>query len=235
MKKIILFVFALFLLYNASALTNPITTAQPVYPNGQTVNLSVPCTFGGAFCPTLTECNITILDPDSVVLANNEVMTKNSSVFNYTLSGNSTTKNGQYEVAVSCCNGIICKPKLLSFLITPSGADPLTSGQGTVLMIVMGVMFFVAVIFFVIGFRSESVAGKATGYSLGGVMILVLILYSLLVANEAIASSPKLIAGFETFYFVMKMIGTIAIVGMIVLLLLVAVRAWKIKRGLIDR
>lgn len=233
MKKIILLVFALFLIYNASALTNQITTTQPVYPNGQTVNLTVPCSFGGAFCPTLTECNITILDPDSIVLANNEVMTKNSSVFNYTL--NSTTKNGQYEVAVSCCSSNICRNKLLSFLITPSGADPLSSGQGTVLMIVMGVMFFVAILFFVIGFKSENVVGKATGYSLGGVMILVLILYSLLVANEAIASSPKLISGFENFYFVMKMIGTIAIVGMIVLLLLVAVRAWKIKRGLIDR
>jgi hypothetical protein len=213
----------------------PFLVAQPTYERATNLTLSIPCTSNGEICPSGTVCVATIINPDQEVLINNQTMTQNAAVFEVNLSDNQTTTLGQYEFSVSCCDGTSCFSKALVFLVTPSGAEPLSSGQGSVLFIIMGVMFFVAIIFFVIGFRAKSVFGKTAGIVGGCIMILILILYSLVVANEVVASSPSLVEGFETFYFVMKMLGVILIAGLFIVILLVSLKAWKIRRGLIDR
>lgn len=219
----------------AFILATPLIVAQPVYEQSTNLTLSVPCTNNGDVCSGSTICSATIINPDQLVLLNEANMTQNGAVFEVNLSDNQTNVLGQYEFSVSCCAGPKCFSKALIFLITPSGAEPISSGQGTVLFIIMGVMFFVAVIFFVIGFRAKSVFGKTAGITGGCLMILILILYSLLVANEVVASSPSLVEGFETFYFVIKMLGTILVAGLFVVIFLVSLKAWKIRRGLIDR
>lgn len=219
----------------------PVITSQsfnadiPNYPQNQNITISVPCAFNGITCPSSTLCNVTILDPNSIPVFNNAPMTKVDAVFEIDLNESQTSKLGQYEFTPTCCVGSTCRTQFLHYRITPSGAAPISSGQGTILISIIGVMLLVCVIFFVMGFRSENVVLKTAGFAGGSVMILIIVLFTMLLVNEIIASSPTLVTGYETFLFVMRIIGTVLILGMIIVLFLVMAKAWKIKRGLVDK
>ena len=197
--------------------------------------LSVPCHFNGIPCPPAAICATTILDPEGEVLYNAENMTKDGSVFNINLTSEDLSLVGQYENTVSCCVGSTCRARELPFQVTPSGAAPLDTSQTSVLFLVLGVILFVSIIFFIIGFRTKNVVGKVAGFSGGAIMILILALYTTFMINEVVSGTPNLISGYETFLFVMKMIGTVLIVGLVVVLLLVTAKAWRIRRGLVDK
>jgi hypothetical protein len=207
----------------------------PTYARNTNITISVPCAFNGITCPASTVCNVTIIDPKSVTIFNNEPMTKVDAVFEIDLNVSQTSELGQHEFTPTCCTGSRCRTEFLHYRITPSGAEPLSSGQGTILLSILGVMLLVCIIFFVIGFRSENIVAKTSGFSGGVIMILIMILYSMVIINEVIAASPSLIAGYEVFLFVMRIIGTVLILALIIILFLVMAKAWKIKRGLIDK
>lgn len=234
-KQILIIIGIILLLPIVIGVSKSTVTTIPSYQANTNVELNIPCVFNGTFCPSGTLCNITIIDPQGFTLINNQPAIQNDSVFLFNLNENQTVKNGEYEMETSCCAGIFCNSKSLTYMITPSGASPISTGQSSVLLSIMAVIFFVSILFFVTGFRATSMGWKVFGFAMGSVFILVLILYGLLVLNEAIATSPALISGFETFYTVAKMLGTIGILGLIVVTFLVMAKAWKIRRGLIDK
>jgi len=207
----------------------------PTFKEDTNQTLSVPCHFNGNVCPVTASCNATILNPDGDILYNSEVMTKEGSLFTLNLTAEDLSMVGQYENTISCCAGTTCRARELPFQVTPSGAKPLTTSQGTVLLLVLGVILFIAIIFFVIGFRSENIVGKVSGFSGGSIMVLILILYTMFMINEAVSGTPNLVSGYETFIFVMKILGYVLISGLVIVLLLVMAKAFKIRRGLIDK
>lgn len=197
--------------------------------------LSIPCNFNGNVCPSSAVCNSTIMNPNGTVLYNNYPMDKVNAVFAINLTSQDLDMVGQYEQTVSCCAGVTCKARELPFQVTPSGSSPLTTGQSGVLLIVLGVMFFISIIFFIIGFRSEHIIPKMVGFSFGAIMVIIIVFYTMFMINEVVSGTPNLVTGYETFLFVMRIIGTVLILSMMVILFMVMVKSWKVKRGLIDR
>lgn len=217
----------------------PFVSAQaifdiPTFQQDTNQTLSIPCHFNGNVCPPAAYCNATIINPDGDIIYNTEPMLKVGTVFNLELNATDLNKVGQYENTISCCAGTTCRANVLPFQVTPSGAQPLSQSQGTVLFLVLGVILFIAIIFFIIGFRSKNIVVKTSGFSGGVVMVFVLVLYTMFMINEAISGTPNLVSGYETFLMVMKIIGTVLIIGLMIVLGLVAGKAWKIRRGLAD-
>lgn len=228
-NKIILALVVLFIL--------PLVMAQeiPTYQQSTNVTLSVPCFINGDVCGVSVTCDASILNPEAVSLYNTESMTKVGTYYEINLTETDTSTVGQYELAISCCQGGNCFDRQLNFQITPSGAAPLSTGQSGILFIVLAVIFFVSIIFFIFGFRSQGIFGKMVGFSGGIVMIFILVLYTMFIINEAISGTPNLVTGYETFLFVIRTIGTVLILSLIVILFLVMAKAWKIKRGIVDK
>jgi hypothetical protein len=52
--------------------------------------------------------------------------------------------------------------------------------------------------------------------------------------NEAVPTSPVLVSGFETFYTVIKILGTIGILAFFIIVGLIILKAYRIRRGLDD-
>ena len=91
-------------------------------------------------CSGTATCNITIVSPTSEIVVNNQPMTKNNNVFNYTLPSNLT--RGLYEEAAYCCDGALCSTQNGYFMITTNGKEE------NDLFGILGLCFIVGLLFF---------------------------------------------------------------------------------------
>lgn len=134
--------------------------AQPVYEQNTDVTLSVPCTINGAVCGGSATCVGTVLDPDDIVLYNEESMTQDGAVFELNITDDDTAKNGEYRFSISCSQGGRSSYKNLVFHVSPNG-ELVTTGKG----ILYGGLIFILVILFILslygGHSSEGIVGKS--------------------------------------------------------------------------
>lgn len=99
MKRILISVFALFLLLSLSSAIGA-TYMQPY-------ELKRTCTSQGAYCSSGATCNLTILFPDGTTFINNQAMTNQVTYFNYTINSGLLSQTGDYEVNINCIdNGL---------------------------------------------------------------------------------------------------------------------------------
>jgi len=227
-NKLIIYLLMIVLLFNFVDAQSDIGT----FEQGTDINLIQTCS-------SCTFNNITIIKlANGELLTINQPMTKQGTFYNYTLNSTYTNSLGEYII-----NGIGDPSGVntiwgYTLFVTPSGGDPLSSGQSIILFSALGIIFLLGLAAMYGGFaqketsQSKKIFAKALFFSLGGVMILISILFALLLLNEAVAYSPKLVEGFETFYFVIKIIGSLGILSLIIISCLIMLKAWKIKRGL---
>lgn len=62
-----------------------------------------------------------------------------------------------------------------------------------------------------------------------------LILYTMFIITEAVSGTPNFVTGYETFLFVMKSVGTVLLLGLLVVTFMVMAKAWKVRRGILDK
>ena len=230
--KIFTFIFLLLIL--------PFASAQEafVFERNTNVNVSTTCFDNAdAFCGSNVQCNITIFEPDNKVLVDNQQMNNNIHYYNYPLNSTQTTTLGEHSSVVQCQS--ISGPAFnaqttFTYLITPSGAPRVSSGQGLLLGGAALLIFAISGLMFIFGFRVEGVVSKVALFSLSAILFLSVSLYSAVILEEVVPESEKLIDGYSTFLFILKSIYTVLILVFIVLVVLTLVRAYKIKRGLID-
>jgi hypothetical protein len=108
-KNYILLIFGIILL-------SPFLIAQPIYEQGKSLNLSIPCIINDAFCDGTAECRTTIINPDGIIIHNNESMLQNGSLFYISLTGQDVSVKGEYEFTVSCNQGSFQNSKTLYFI-----------------------------------------------------------------------------------------------------------------------
>lgn len=229
------FNFTTLIIIPNATLLGSVTINDLTAPKGQPLDLKAVCLDStSGFCNLGTNCSLTLFDPTLNIVVNNERMSFNPTFFNFTLNENQTLVLGDHSGTI-VCEGIDIVTNTFILTISPSGAGPLTTGQAFVLFGVLSIIIIIAVLFLIGGFKTPQILGKVFLFSFGAITVLIAILYSLLILNEAVAQSPILVEGFETFYFVMKILGTVGILALIVILFLVLFKAFKIRRGLIDK
>lgn len=184
-------------------------------------------------CANCTFINMTgVIYPNSTIEYFNVEMTQNINVYNASFC--KTDSLGIYTYStLGNPDGIMVTQNVI-FEVTPSGAKPLDAGQSPLLLGALIIIFCLSILLFVLGYKVNNTVAKASFITFGCIMLLITILYTLLILNEAVATSPSLVEGYETFYTVMKTLATVGIVVFFVFIFLVFLKAWKIKRGLID-
>lgn len=172
----------------------------PVYEGNTDITISVPCTTNGSYCSGSASCSSTIIDPDGVLLINNQAMTKNDAVFEINLTANQTELNGQYEFNIVCSDLGNSYTRFLNFQITPNGETTTTA---------KGILFFgafiVLIIFFVLsvyGFiHSSSLPIRLLLFYCGWVLLIALSFIAWNGSTNFLTSAPFLIAFFRIIYF----------------------------------
>jgi hypothetical protein len=119
------------------------------------------------------------------------------------------------------------------FVVTPSGFNIGSEGS-TVLIGVFAIMLIFSIGFFIVGNKTDNVAVKITMYSLAGIGFLMTVLYSVVGIQQVFYGIDAITSGVETFLFVIKTLVGIGALALGIVILLIMLKAWKIRRGYDD-
>jgi hypothetical protein len=183
-------------------------------------------------CSNCSYVNITsVTYPSSLVSIINEEMAKNGN--DYTYSFTDTTELGEYKYNVCGDKNSVYQCEVLTFSITPSGSN-IGLGEGFGLASSIFLIIIIAIIFLVIAVRSKNMVMKVSFYTFTVVIFIIAILYTVIIIQQTMYGFDSILVGIESFWFVIKSLITVGIVAFIIVIFLILLKAWKIKRGLYD-
>ena len=134
-KVLLVFILGILLLGSISAIT---------YGKQYTdINIIETCSVNGFVCPEDFLCNITITDPDENLIVLNEPMTRNDTVYNYTLILTDTL--GGYPYSVDCDNVTQSGREEKVLEVTTTGREPLV--KTTIFLTIVAFLLFVLALY----------------------------------------------------------------------------------------
>lgn len=124
-----------------------VASAGQVYRQDTNIDLKVPCLNNNTYCSQATTCNITIIDSESVVIVDNELMQNQTAYQNYTFNVTHSANSGEYTRNIICSDGGVSGYSSDTFIITPTGNafDDASSFATTIILVLM---FGVTIFFF---------------------------------------------------------------------------------------
>lgn len=183
---------------------------------------------------SFTQCNVTsVLYPNSTKAIGGFEMTKDKTEYSYLLDSQYTKPYGQYIVNGFCTNGTATIVWAYDFDITPSGFL-LTSGSGITLVGSVLMILVVGIVFIIIANKTEKTAPKILFYTLSGITFVMAILYTVITIQQTLFGFESIQTGIETFWFVMKILVGLGVTALIIIVFLILLKAWQIKRGYKD-
>jgi hypothetical protein len=167
MKKSVIFL----VLYGIGILLFISIVSAATYEQNNELDLKVPCSNNGTICSNSATCEISIIDPNSDFLINNQSMTNNNnSIFSYYLNEDQIFILGDYRVVVFCSDGSFNGYTNFIYEITETGES---AGNYRVAIYVIIIL---AWLLFIIGaYRTEY-----TFIALSGIIMLVFGVYVLI-------------------------------------------------------
>ena len=182
-------------------------------------------------CSDASFINITSVSyPDSSIATSTSAMTDLGNGEFY-IDFENTTQLGRYDVR-GVSDG--CEKTFATYFeVTPSGFL-INEGSYISLFGSLFIMIILSIIFLFLAYKSESTVPRVTLYSLGFIGFLMAILYTVIIVQQTLYGFESIISGMESFWFVAKMGITAGIVIFGIILFLILLKAWRIKRGLYD-
>ncbi len=102
------------------------------------VNITERCKAFGIPCGADWDCNLTLEDPDRSILVLNKQMTRDETVYNYTLAKSQSSVLGIYENTVCCQNATSGDCNTFYYKITGSGRELRTSDSLVYFLVLLG-------------------------------------------------------------------------------------------------
>lgn len=192
---------------------------------GDCINLPQEC----ADCSYVKLTTITLPNLNKISIQTN--MIKDGTSFSYNFCNTNDTGDYIYCTLgdVGGVDTIACK----NFAITPSGSI-ISTGGGFGLFASMFVILVIGVIFLTIAIRSDKFLVKFAFYLGSIIVFIILILYTIIIIQQTLFGFESILAGIENFWFVIKMFLSAGIIVFIVIIFLVLLKYFRIKRGFYD-
>lgn len=184
-------------------------------------------------CGSCSYINATISYPNSSIAVSNQGMSnQGGGVWTYEFCN--TTKLGRYDInGKGDLQGTPTGFDVLWFEISPNGGT-LTSANAIALFGSLLVMVIISLIFLYVATRSESIAAKTSFYSFSAIGFIMVILYTVVIAQQTLFGFESIVTGIETFWFIAKIGIWLGLLSLGIVVFLVLLKAWKIKRGFAD-
>lgn len=190
------------------------------------------CEDAGFPCNDEFECNITIISPSQEIIILNDLMTKNETIYNYTLNENQTISLGSYENSMCCTNVTHSGCEVFLHEITPSGAPGLAEGQGSTLVGILVILLVTTIFFLILGILTKSIPFKMFFVAFSILLMIGTMGFGVTIMQNFFGSFSSLVSGFGTFYTILIILLSGGAVGLLIYLIMVAFRVYKIKRGI---
>jgi len=211
----------------------PLISATERYKYNEPTDLQFTCTLNNQIPSGSATFNITISYlSDGTKLVNNQLATaQGQGSFNYTTT---FTQLGTYEIQQFCYDSPYSYSNTEYIEVTPTGYERLGAGEGISLLGILALMIIVAITFLVIGMKTENPAAKITFCSMSVIFFIISILYGVILIQQGLWGNESLISGVETFWFIVKILLGIGVLALFIIVSLILIKSWKIKRGHID-
>lgn len=112
------------------------------------------------FCSVVTNCTLTLFDPDMNLLIDADDMTRQSSYYNYTIDSSNLTTKGEYEGIMICVGDAYYDEFTIG--VSPEGFEPsLVQGLGYFVLLTISVIFMILCLYLVMNIdgRNEFTMG----------------------------------------------------------------------------
>jgi len=194
-------------------------------------NLQFVCTLDSSIPGPTTTYNISIYYPNGTsLIENQETSAQGSGSFNYTISFPIV---GTYKVKMFCSDGTYSFSDTGEYIVNPSG-NLMRDGDSLVLFGSLLVMIILSSVFLYMATKSEGLSGKITLYCIAFIGYLMSTLYTVITIQQILFGFESIITGIETFLFVGKIGLFLGFIALMIVIFLIMLKAWKIKRGFYD-
>ncbi len=180
------------------------------------------------------DANITINDPDGIVLVAFQPMQKNtdSQDFNYTLPGSNTSKIGLYDCAVYAFSPIADnKVFSCSFEVNPSGKEYIPEISGPLMFGAILTLMFLSMFLLIVGWRIELFPMKVFLIILAGIVAVMNIGFVAGSFQEFFSTGSALSGSFGVLYITFIMLLVAASIFLLMWIVLAGFKLYRIKRG----
>jgi len=184
-------------------------------------------------CSSCSYVNISVSYPNSTRAITNQNMSligSGSWVYEFC----NTSNLGRYNVMGEGDIDGSAESFATYFKITPSGSDDLSSGSGLALIGSLSMIVIVGIFFFVLSFRLNSPTAKIAFIIISSIIFMISIFYSMVIVQQTLGEFSNLIDGYSTFFMVLEILAIISILALMIVAILISIRFYKFKRGLID-
>lgn len=178
--------------------------------------------------------NITINDPDGIVLVAFQEMQKNtdSQDFNYTLLGSNTSKKGLYDCTVYAFSPIAeNKVFSCSFEVNPSGKEYIPEISGPLIFGAILTLMFLSSFLLIVGWRIELFPMKVFLIILAGVIAIMNLGFVAGSFQEFFSIDSSLSNSFGALYIAFIILLSAASIFLLIWAFIVGFKLYKIKRG----
>ena len=185
--------------------SSQVIISEPVYEQSTDITISLPCTIQGDYCSANATCKTTIINPEAIVIINDESMVQNGAVFEIDLNSTQTSINGEYQFNVVCSDQGFSNSRFLIFHITPNG-ELMTEGKSMmyIALLVIFVMLFVLCIYG--GYRFEMLPLKYALFLCAYILFIGVTFIAWNLSLDYLTSSPFLTSFFRIVWIV-SMVG----------------------------
>lgn len=152
------------------------------------------------------------------------------------IGGGNFSELGSYFYGISCIetNNNYGGYKTKGLIVTSTGEEPPTQSQGIIITISLLVIFALAGLFLMLGFKTDMLPAKIIFYSTSIVFIFVTALYSMALLANILGNYNFIVDSYSSFYMVFKIIISSGVLALLLYAGLMALKLWQFKRGYRD-
>lgn len=182
------------------------------------------------YCPSSVACQISVEAPNGTNILNNQSMTFNTTFFNVTLP---TEELGTYS-SIIICQSTNSSTSEFTYLVTTSGNPPLNEGEGFTLFSIIIILIVTTIFLLIATIYIKNQAFKIFLGSLSLLMLISTIGFGVTVMQQLFGAFTNLVSGYSLFFRLFVILLTAGGIGLIVFLVVFALKAFNRSRGLID-
>lgn len=209
-----------------------VTALDNIATQGESYDIRVTPAANGSI-ETVT-ANITVNDPDGIVLVGFAVMTKNtaSQDFNYTLPASNTSKLGIYDCTVYAFSTIADNEIFsCSFEVNPSGKEYIPEISGPLIFGAILTLIFVSFFLLLISSKIDLFPMKVFLMILAGIIAIMNVGFVAGSFQEFYSTGSSLSTSLGTLYITFIMLLAAASIFLMIWVILAGVHLYKVKRG----